>query len=699
MQDACSASGAVGAVPQARRAWQTPAASAEPSVQCSASSVQPSSDKRTVHLDVVTLLMAQDSNMVDTHSSWAQHGADAARVREVLQRGACNCGCYRSLSEGEVAIFCQRYHSLTPECQSHLLKVAYDTAAVASSVQAEDGGEALPAVGEHLARRTDWHLQGHRVCVTALVALLGQGRRTFYSRVAGFIDGRKVAAVPQDAVQSRLVDQFFLETYNSAAEHLAEEDGEEAAQYVHSEAVPTAEVCCQAWSPERSVEPPVSLPKRFLQHGRLTDLWWQFLAWFASLDEILLQCTPVSSIQRPPTSSVQCPPESSAQRPKPKRPSWSVFWRRWARFWKGCFAFRGKSQHAQCNECSRYQEYLHKTSHSPADKHQAAGNWRRHLRQQYHDRLVYWHLRWFSQQKNRSVLTIIIDSMDKSKLAWPQYSFRKPKCLQRLRRPRLVVTCAIAHGFCTAFYITDDEVTSHGASHVCEVLTRILDKVQAQRSASSIPFPEHLVVQSDNTTAQAKKSEVGQFLATLVGKYRFKTATLNFLIVGHTHEDVDLMFGILLSLVLRRRTFQVPDELVQNILIGMANHIASRGEEIVCEFVTHIRDFGLWLCPQGIKLHNAFVTRDDVEAPHSFTYKLRMDLQPDERAALGNVRHPRFPASASDVMCIVKHRMHHTSPNGPPVLILPVERRDRVITAGPTSAHVPKRGWGVLRCP
>jgi len=84
VQDTCSASSAVGAVPQACRAWQTPAASAEPSVQCSASSVQPASDKRTVHLDVVTLLMAQDSNMVDTHSSWAQHGADAARVREVL---------------------------------------------------------------------------------------------------------------------------------------------------------------------------------------------------------------------------------------------------------------------------------------------------------------------------------------------------------------------------------------------------------------------------------------------------------------------------------------------------------------------------------------------------------------------------------------------------------------------------------------
>ena len=76
-------------------------------------------------------------------------------------------------------------------------------------------------------------------------------------------------------------------------------------------------------------------------------------------------------------------------------------------------------------------------------------------------------------------------------------------------------------------------------------------------------FPRHLVIQSDNTVAQAKNSFVTMMLAYLVSKYKFASTNLFFLMVGHTHEDVDLMFGILLSLVLRRRTFQVPDELVQ----------------------------------------------------------------------------------------------------------------------------------------
>ena len=47
------------------------------------------------------------------------------------------------------------------------------------------------------------------------------------------------------------------------------------------------------------------------------------------------------------------------------------------------------------------------------------------------------------------VLTIIIDSMDKAKVAYTQYVFRKPKSLDKWRRPRLVITAAIAHGWCT----------------------------------------------------------------------------------------------------------------------------------------------------------------------------------------------------------------------------------------------------------
>ena len=209
----------------------------------------------------------------------------------------------------------------------------------------------------------------------------------------------------------------------------------------------------------------------------------------------------------------------------------------------------GSRHHACCTECFKYMQCLHKGQGSLSAMQEAARNWREHLRKQYHDRLLYWQLRWFSRQHRRqsppsggSVLTIIIDSMDKSKLVWPQYAFRQPKSLANLhataQRPRLVLTAAIAHGWTVEFFLTDEEVTSHGASHFCDVLTKTLERVQEIADREGREMPKHLCIQSDNTTAQAKNSLVGQFLAHLVAAGHFDTCTLNFLPVGHTHEDI-----------------------------------------------------------------------------------------------------------------------------------------------------------------
>ena len=75
-------------------------------------------------------------------------------------------------------------------------------------------------------------------------------------------------------------------------------------------------------------------------------------------------------------------------------------------------------------------------------------------------------------------------------------------------------------------------------------------------------MPEHLVVQADNAVTWAKNKLVLIALAVLVSRRKFSTAVLNFLMVGHTHEDVDQLFGVLSSLILQRFKFQTPADLV-----------------------------------------------------------------------------------------------------------------------------------------
>jgi hypothetical protein len=197
-------------------------------------------------------------------------------------------------------------------------------------------------------------------------------------------------------------------------------------------------------------------------------------------------------------------------------------------------------------------------------------------------------------------------------------------------------------------------------------------------------MPRHLVIQSDNTTAQAKNSLVGQFLATLVASGKFETCTLNFLEVGHTHEDVDLAFGILLAKVLQRHRVQSPAELTTMIGLEMASWAANRGEQCHCCVLHRIRDFYGWLEPQGIRIHNCWMTRQGIQAPHSFADKRRHGLTDAETLAVATLH-----GHDEDVFCIVKHRMHSLHPNGVPTLVLPHDRHLAVHTLAPVEWEAP----------
>ena len=65
----------------------------------------------------------------------------------------------------------------------------------------------------------------------------------------------------------------------------------------------------------------------------------------------------------------------------------------------------------------------------------------------------------------------------------------------------------------------------------------------------------------------------------LVAKQKFSTATLNFLPVGHTHEDIDLLWAVVMARVLHKANIQTPDEFADAIEKGMSDFCSAKGEE------------------------------------------------------------------------------------------------------------------------
>ena len=78
-----------------------------------------------------------------------------------------------------------------------------------------------------------------------------------------------------------------------------------------------------------------------------------------------------------------------------------------------------EKQHADCRQCFRRRGLIARCSDVPG-RVNLAREWRLYLRATYHDRMIYWWCRYASRH-NLDVLTIIIDSMDKAKLAWPPW--------------------------------------------------------------------------------------------------------------------------------------------------------------------------------------------------------------------------------------------------------------------------------------
>ena len=79
-------------------------------------------------------------------------------------------------------------------------------------------------------------------------------------------------------------------------------------------------------------------------------------------------------------------------------------------------------------------------------------------------------------------------------------------------------------------------------------------------------------------------------------------------------------FGIILILVLRQGTpFETPSDLVVALKEKLTGRVLEKGEEFHVEVLMGVREFWSWLAPIGITLHNAFVSREHIVAPHALS--------------------------------------------------------------------------------
>ena len=137
-------------------------------------------------------------------------------------------------------------------------------------------------------------------------------------------------------------------------------------------------------------------------------------------------------------------------------------------------------------------------------------------------------------------MSCIIDGMAQDHCQLPYYAGKNTETGTIVKQK---IIGAKQHGLSRTFYRLFPHVKS-GANIACEVLLHEIERRMDHCIANNLPFPRHLFLQIDGGPENTSKTfyALCEYLVRMGVFDRVEAARLP---VGHTHEDIDAMFGVL----------------------------------------------------------------------------------------------------------------------------------------------------------
>jgi hypothetical protein len=218
----------------------------------------------------------------------------------------------------------------------------------------------------------------------------------------------------------------------------------------------------------------------------------------------------------------------------------------------------------KCDKCGLYELELAKVQPSDDEAREALYmKYRGHLILQQMERLGYYQRRFLAVRYPRLFLSGILDGANQANFELPAID-RHLKSQSRKLRLKQGLVGVHFHGLGTYFYPLDSTIAC-GSRQTCHALSDALAHVATSAYRDS-ELPKTLFLQLDNCGSDNKNRFFFGFLSSLVANGTFDTIVCSFLIVGHTHEDIDQIFSVITSYMKGKvyLTFADFDETLRN---------------------------------------------------------------------------------------------------------------------------------------
>ena len=352
----------------------------------------------------------------------------------------------------------------------------------------------------------------------------------------------------------------------------------------------------------------------------------------------------------------------------------TTFWTTWRKHYSHLLAHRRRNSFGKCNTCVKYKTVL-KLVHTSEGRVWWSRQYAHHLLSQFRDRGVYYHRRELSTLYSQgrlqveTTLQLIVDALDQAKFCVPRHT-PGAKQLQDCMRPRLHCVGVIAHGFLKAGYIIEPTIAKDSNVFV-EVCVQSLHRVLLMCRERGLRPPDRIIIQADNA-GDSKNQDVFSMLASLVVSRLCKVAMMCYLRTGHSHEDVDAMFGVWARHLSRQSVLQTPSDFRACLLQEF-------GLDTSFEVVDYVRNWQRYFD----RLHVAVSGHGQSQnTAHSFTWVCRSNLDEERWGQVTSQFHD--PADPHDAVLLVRKYMHVGELAQPPLVAMPARRLAQLREGAPS---------------
>ena len=308
--------------------------------------------------------------------------------------------------------------------------------------------------------------------------------------------------------------------------------------------------------------------------------------------------------------------------------------------WKGLLNFKQYGQGTRCQLCADMDEERNHCT-TKVERQELDLRKQRHFQRHDADRSMNVRSNQLSsdpstyqlQNSSNKFMKLMVDGMDQAKFRCPR-NLQAASAFSQATRPSLHLTGVLAFGLLEVYFILPPD-TCKDSNMNATVISVTLDLCQrlVESWGPEHSLPRRAIIAADNTPRESKNQYFATFAASLVARRHFDSLEVQYMMTGHTKNELDQRFSAIATVLSKASVLETPQDFARWI----QQHVRPmHGKELHVIVLDETWDFQAWYQKYNLQVSGLTATHLQPDANHVWRFQLRHSVESTAQVEVHN---------------------------------------------------------------